>query len=442
MLIDIMRRAMRIGLSFSERIRFFINRLRERLWVKPLMFCLLSIFAAFLAGMADQLQLVQAAPEISSESIETLLSIMSSSMLVIAVFAVGAMISAYASASRAATPRSFAVVIADDVSQNALSTFIGAFIFSIIAQVALLNGYYEKAGRFALFLITIAVFGIVIIGFVRWVDRIARLGRLGATIDKVEQVVAIALRRRHQRPTLGAVKAAGGEQGVAIYADAVGYVQRIDVATLQSVAEDKGFQVSVAALPGTFASPGQPLAYVQSVQDLPDVAGASAGIMQAFMIGDDRTFDEDPRFGLIVLSEIASRALSPAVNDPGTAIDVIGTLVRLFTIWRKAGVPGEEQIIEFDRVAVPEISVNDMFDDAFNAISRDGAATLEVAIRLQKALHSLASLGDFQLKAAAIAHAQFALRHSELALELSDELDALRNASDWIHLAGREPPAD
>jgi len=427
-----MRKTLRFGQSVSDRIRFFLNRLRERLWVKPLIFCLLSILAAFLAGMADRLEVARAVPGISSESIQTLLSIMSSSMLVIAVFAVGAMISAYASASRAATPRSLPVVIADDVSQNALSTFIGAFIFSIIAQVALLNGYYETAGRFVLFLITIFVFGTVIIGFVRWVDRIARLGRLGATIDKVEQVVADALYRRRMRPTLGAVKAAGGEGGVAIYADEVGYVQRVDLAILQSVAENNGFQVSVTALPGTFASPGQPLAYVHG-HERPDAGDAASAIMPAFIIGDERTFDEDPRFGLIVLSEIASRALSPAVNDPGTAIDIIGTLVRLFTIWFKAGDDEVvEQDVEFDRVAVPEISLNDMFDDAFNALSRDGASTLEVAIRLQKAFRSLAWLGDDQMRTTAVAHARLALRHSELALQLPDELDALRTTAGWI----------
>jgi uncharacterized membrane protein len=46
-----------------------------------------------------------------------------------------------------------------------------------------------------------------------------------------------------------------------------------------------------------------------------------------------RYFDEDPRFGLITLSEIASRALSPAVNDPGTAIQIISSYVRLFSLW-------------------------------------------------------------------------------------------------------------
>ena len=70
------------------------------------------------------------------------------------------------------------------MSLNALSSYIGAFIFSIVALIASENGYYDKAGRFALFALTVMVFAIVIVTFVGWVDRIARLGRLGAIIDK------------------------------------------------------------------------------------------------------------------------------------------------------------------------------------------------------------------------------------------------------------------
>lgn len=426
-------------LEVGGRIRFFVNRARERLWIKPLMFGLLSVLAAFLAGLADHVEFARVAPEISADSIETLLKIISASMLVIAVFAVGAMLAAYTSASNAATPRAFAVVIADDVSQNALSTFIGAFIFSIIALIALLNGYYESPGRFALFLLTIFVFAVVILSFVRWVDRIARLGRLGTIVDKVEDRTTAALRLRRRRPRLGGTRAIGGEEGLAVHARAVGYVQRVDVATLQSVAEKNRLQVTVAAPPGTFVSPAQPLAYVNAAPGSDEVD--TSGIVEAFVVGGDRTFDEDPRFGLVVLSEIASRALSPAVNDPGTAIDIIGTLVRLFTVWAEP--EGEEQdpAVEFDRVAVPEISANDMFDDAFNAVARDGAATVEVAIRLQKAFYALASLGGGPLKEAAIAHARFAFRYAEQSLKRPEEIEALRRVSTWADSAGQGQPA-
>lgn len=111
------------------------------------------------------MEFFQKTPEVTSESIKMLLSTISSSMLVMAVFAVGSMLSAYQSASSAATPRAFTLVLADDVSQNALSTFIGAFIFSIVAQVALTDGYYGRAGRFALFVMTVFVFALVIFSF-------------------------------------------------------------------------------------------------------------------------------------------------------------------------------------------------------------------------------------------------------------------------------------
>lgn len=413
-----------------DRIRFLLNRLRERLWVKPLAVCLLSILAAFVARVVDHPQLAPYVPEITAASLEDLLAIIASSMLVIATFSVGSMVSAYATAGSVATPRSFSLIVADDVSQNALSTFIGAFIFSIVALVALTNGYYGKPGRFALFLITILVFAIVIFTFLRWVDRIARLGRLGATADKIEVAAAAALGRRKRIPRLGGapVPEPAGE-GEAVYGQKVGYVQRLDMGALQAAAENGDAHIEVAALPGTFAAPGRVLAYLRVGNAREDKLKIDR-VRAAFVIGGERTFDDDPRFGLVALSEIASRALSPAVNDPGTAIDIIGTFVRLFAAWAARTDAAEAPPIAYDRVHVPELLLEDLFDDAFNAISRDGAATLEVATRLQKAFLSLASTGDPAMKTVAIEHAQRALTHSELVLKHPHEIETLRLAAE------------
>nr|WP_262490158.1 DUF2254 domain-containing protein [Christiangramia echinicola] len=136
-----------------------------------------------MAQLADDAFLKDWVPTISKESLSDLLNIISASMLVIAIFAVASMVSAFSAASSTATPLSFKLVVTDDVSQNALSTFIGAFIFSIVATVALKNGFYGKAGIFILFVLTILLFAVVIITFLRWVDRISRLGRLSNTIS-------------------------------------------------------------------------------------------------------------------------------------------------------------------------------------------------------------------------------------------------------------------
>lgn len=410
-----------------SRIEFLLNRLRERLWVKPLFVCLLSIGGVFLAHMADDTGLGDLVPDISKDSVETLLTIISSSMLVIATFAVASMVTAYSSASSTATPRTFSLIVADDVSQNALSTFIGAFIFSIIALIAMLNGYYDKAGRFALFALTLLVFATVIFTFVRWVDRIARLGRLGASIDKVERAAAKALQRRRREPYLGACPADGEVLSgwTPVHGSTVGYVQRIHLADLQEYAEKWEARITVAAVPGTFLYPGRPLAWYRA--DSGDSTEPDAEVIaKTFVIDDDRLFDEDPRFGLVVLAEIASRGLSPAVNDAGTAIDIIGTFVRLLENWSKPLDEDEEPEVKYDRIFLPALKVDDLFDDAFNPIARDGAGLLEIATRLQKALASLAATHEEKLGDAARKQARRALALAEDALKLESDLQLVR----------------
>ncbi len=411
----------------NSRWQFLRNRIGEQLWVKPLLMCVLSVIGALLASAADHLGLSDWVPSITARSIETLLSIIAASMLVIATFAVGSMVSAYASASSTATPRCFRLVVADDVSQNALSAFLAAFIFSIVAIVALQNAVYDKAGRFTLFVLTLLAFALVIVTFVRWVDRIARLGRMGTTIDNVEAATRRALLERRRAPTLGGVSVAGRAAGArAVCAPSVGFVQRVDMPALQQWAEAANARVEVAALPGAFVAPCRALAYVDGAADN---AETDADIAAAFVLGDERTFDEDPRFGLVVLSEIASRALSPAVNDSGTAIDVIGTQLRLFTAWCQALSDRPDEPPRYDRVAVPEVSEQDMLDDAFRAIARDGAGNLDAVLWLLKALGMLVALADECLRELARQHIAQTLARAEQALSQPSELALVRRCA-------------
>ncbi len=412
-----------------DRIRFFLNRLGERLWVKPLGICILSVTGVFLAQATDRMALAEEFPTVTLDSVETLLTTMAASMLVIATFSVAAMVSAYSSASNMATPRTFTLVVADDVSQNALSTFIGAFIFSIVALVTLKNNFFGAAGLFTLFVLTLLVFAIVIGMFVRWVDRIARLGRVGSTIEKVERAAAKALKGRRCAPTLGARPVDESlHDGVALYSSSIGYVQHIDVKKLQACAKDANLRIRIASPPGTFAAPGRPLALLFADSGAVDGSQREA-IEKAFLIGDERVFDDDPRFGLIVLSEVASRALSPGVNDPGTAIDIIGRLVRLFALWVEPDTGERPEPSDHDRVEAPETSLADMFDDAFPPIARDGAGSIEVVVRMLKAFQSLSAVGHEETRDLAVQHARLTLARAEMALALEQDREVARKAA-------------
>lgn len=414
-----------------DRFVFNLKRIQERLWVRPLFFCIVSVAAAFVAKAADDLNIADRIPGIASESIETLLSITAGSMLVIATLAVTSMVSAYASASSTATPRSFSLLIADDLSQNALSTFLGAFIFTFVALVALKNDFYGKTGLFVLFVMTVVVLAIVIVTFVRWVDWIARLGRIGTTVEKVESAGVKAFRRSRRHSRLGGAEIDSGlDTDHPVYADEIGYVRHINIEALDQYACQHELRISVSAVPGVFVAPGRPLAYLH-FDDGESSSIDTSAILEQFDVGSSRVYDDDPRFALVALSEIASRALSPAVNDPGTAIRIFGSFIRLFSIIATPRDDEDSSGVQFERILVPDLSLEEMLEDAFRAIARDGAGIVEVQVRLQKALHAISSMGHAGLAEAAKKLSRSALARAGIAIEFEPDLEPVAAAAEW-----------
>ena len=208
-------------------------------------------------------------------------------------------------------------------------------------------------------------------------------------------------------------------------AQAVGYVQHVDTSALEDCAKEAGSQVFVLALPGVFADPSRPVARVLG----PQTDQMKDAVAEAFTVGAERTFDQDPRFGLCVLSEIASRALSPAVNDPGTVIDVIGRAVRLLVQWARHDAKDPDAKIACPHVWVPALEIGDMFDDAFAPIARDGAGLLEIQVRLQKAVVALMATDRSAFGDAARRHSATALKRAETALTLEEERQAVRTVA-------------
>ncbi len=416
-----------MSISFAlDRFNYLLNRVRERLWVKPLCTCVFSVLVIVIAESFDGHEMFQGLPEVTNKSVETLLSILAGGMLAIATFSVGAMVSAYGSASSNATPRSFAAVISDDTSQNALSVFIGSFIFSVVGLFFLQNEVLGPVSRTLVFILSVITYVMVIYTFVRWVDRIARLGRMGTTIQNVEKVCLKAVKRRSLHPHMDGCPPTSRdpETSKAIMVTEIGYLQRIDLAALQKLAVEFDARFQVQSLPGEYLGQGEALCRVWAEKEEWDDAEI-AKIQAAFQIDRRRIFDEDPRFGIVVLSEIASRALSPGVNDPGTAIDVMGSLHRLLAAWqegtdkRKEGDPG------FDRVEVPELLIEELMADAFASMARDGAGNIEVSSRLQEVLGSLSTLKDPGFYNAAKSQSEMSFARAKIAMNFEPDIVAL-----------------
>lgn len=419
-----------------SRWQWLLTLLARQLWLRVSAMAMVGVATAaagifFAPYVPDEWTL-----KIGAQAIDGILNVLASSMLAVTVFSVSTMVAAYGAAANNVTPRATQLLMADHTSQNVLGTFIGSFLFSLVGIIALSTGLYGDQGRAILLVVTVGVIALIAVTILRWIDYLARFGQLGETIRRVEEATWKAMETRLELPCLGGQPMRGNAPDNAwpVFSNSIGYVQHIDVAAIEKCANSSDHTVFIMALPGVFADPARPVAMV-SGHNKQETAKAVA---EAFTIGAQRTFDQDPRFGLCVLAEIASRALSPAINDPGTAIDVIGRCVRLLAQWARFDGPDVEEAIECPHVHVPVIEIGDMLDDAFAPIERDGAGTVEIQIRLQKAFVALIAADLHAFGDTARRHSDTALQWAEAALSQERERRTVRAAADAVASYGRD----
>jgi uncharacterized membrane protein len=172
-----------------------------------------------------------------------------------------------------------------------------------------------------------------------------------------------------------------------IYHGAPQAVQSIDVAAMIALAKAGNGTIEVVVAIGDTVSESMPLAHVHGARDRVD----EGRLRRTFATGAERTFEQDPKWALRLLVDIAIRALSPAINDPTTAvqaIDQIGDL--LFRLGRsrlEVGVytDASGQV----RVIVPFPTWEDFLALSLEEIRVCGAESVQVMRRLKALLADL-----------------------------------------------------
>ncbi|AUH33560.1 DUF2254 domain-containing protein [Paracoccus tegillarcae] len=393
-------------------------------------YAVMGLIVAALASLATN-YLPWALPfEISTDAIDSLLTIIATSMLTITTFSLGALTSAYSSATSNGTARATGLLTEDEIVQSSLATFVGSFLFSIVGLIALKVSFYGPQGRALLFIVTLVVIAMIVVALLRLINQLTKLGRVADTISRIENTAKEAMENRLQYPFLGGKSlpdvAHQARRGLPVRASTVGYVQFITIKLLADICEQESLQIDVLVLPGSFVYEDSLLAHIHSQGDvLPE--GIEHLVHNAFEFGPNRSFDQDPRFGLIALTEVALRALSPAVNDPGTAIDVIGRQTRLLSYWGEAWAEAEKKEPEYPNVSVLPLIYEDMYEDAFNLIARDGAAQIDVMSRLLKSLTALTRIGPMASRRAAQHQLDLAYERSLEALSTEAEKGRLKS---------------
>ena len=417
----------------SEKLIYLLQRLLHKTWVRCALFSLAALVAVTLSKVLGPLIPEDIAFKLGSDSIGSLLNIIASSMLTVAVFSASTMVAAFSAVGSTATPRASQLLIEDSTIQNTLATFVGAFLYSVIALVGLNAQIYGGGGRLVLFGFTLLILLLVVIVLLRWLDYLSVLGRMGETVSRVETATTQAMAQRLKKSFMGGQKQTENARAEhPLRASATGFVQHVSMDILQKCAQQADATIHLHVQPGDFVEPSMVIA--TSTRPLDKEVSKAAS--DAVLIGKARTFDHDPRFGLLVMGEIAARALSPAVNDPGTAIVVLATAVRTLIYWvdeqrahEKSLQQDDARQPEFDRVSAPNLREAGMLTDVFDPLARHGALAVDVGVTLQHALASLRRLNHTAFNPTLDQISRDAIARAEHAGLFAPDLACLREAA-------------
>lgn len=392
-------------------LKLVFLRYYRNMGLRVLLYALLSLVATLISPLVNAFlgEAVQAKIEFSS--VADLLTILASSMLAVSTFSLSIMVSSHRAAADAATPRVHRILLEDTTTQSVLAAFIGAFVYSLGSLILYHLGFYPEEAAFVAMLITTLVAIWVVLSLLRWIQHLTKLGSVEDTLDSAHKRAQQTLLSLARHPCYGASPLSPEtvlpQSTTPLRAPCSGVLQLIDLAALEACLPE-GASIYLMIRPGAHVLENETIGQVSGTVD----AERLAKMARALTFGDRRTHEQDAEFGLTVLSEIAAKALSPGINDSGTAVETVLMLKSLlwdFTLEDEE----EEAVAQVPRIFVDFPRQKDFVEAAFSQIARDGADRIEVALALRKALAALAASTDPNMAEAARDFAKVSLAYAE-----------------------------
>ena len=176
-----------------------------------------------------------------------------------------------------------------------------------------------------------------------------------------------------------------------ISSEASGYIRYIDVKRLTALAKSYHIKIRVLRRVGQFVPEGVPLLMLSRAERAE--TEHIAALRAAFDLGPSRTLQQDIEFGVLQIVDIALKAISPAVNDPTTAISCVDQLSRIL-IRVAAREPAESTTYDPPgvlRVSIPWLDFDRLLDSAFEQIRMYSKSDVAVSLRILRALGDIAA---------------------------------------------------
>ncbi|GCE00454.1 DUF2254 domain-containing protein [Embleya hyalina] len=284
------------------------------------------------------------------------------------------------------TPRVVRVYVRSRVTKVTFAMFLTTFLYSLRVQKEFGNSEDHPPALAASLAMGLVVTSLVV--FVIYVHSTIRLMRVTYVIGYVAQEsLNLLAARAHAAPV---PTPTGEPTAVLPYRGPPGVLQDVNVARLVFLA--RRHDVVIALLPrvGDFLTHGMPLAVIHGSPNRRGLPAATR-VWPCLTLGVERTMHQDPAFGLRQLVDIASKALSPAVNDPTTAVQALDRIHALLTLMSGIELGDRAHVDRRDRLRLiePVAPWADMVDLGLTEIRLYGAGAPQVTRRLSAALDDL-----------------------------------------------------
>jgi uncharacterized membrane protein len=345
------------------------------------------------------------------------------------------------------SPRLVAWFGRDPVLFHALGLFTATFLYAIVTLAWIDRGGDGRVPLFSVVLVTVLLILSMMV-FAKLVQRLndiqitnvlhfigqqgrevirAMFPRLDTVGDAEPESWQTAAEAARQRPVAQTLRYSGEPQTVT----------RFQIGALVRLAREADAVIVMECAVGDTLTEDTPLLRVHGGRG----PLAEAPLRQAIQVARERTFEQDPKYPLRLLVDIAIKALSPAINDPTTAVQAIDQIEDLlYRLGRRAldaGCVKDDQGAL--RLVFPTPAWEDYLTLAFDEIRQFGASSVQVMRRLRSALLGLMdSVTEAERQAVVrryLQHLNLVVEHS--VLDAEDQVMALQEDRQGLGLSRR-----
>ncbi|HXZ02808.1 MAG TPA: DUF2254 domain-containing protein [Stellaceae bacterium] len=325
---------------------------------------------------------------------QTILSSVATSIMTVVSIVFAILLMTLTLASTQFSPRILISFVRDRTTQWTLGIFLGTFSYCMAALPAarsLPHPFVPVASVTGAMVLALVCVGWLIY----FINHISRSISVNHIVDRIARETELVIDEfmpypRGPFPVPDRPEPSPAKDGTPLLNRQSGYICYVDIKRLVALAKAYRICVHVERRVGQFVPAGVPLARVSQMERA--AADGALHLLAAFDIGPARTMQQDVEFGVIQIVDIALRAMSPAVNDPSTAISCVDQLSRIMILWVSRMPPPSHYYAppHVLRVFVPWMSFEGLLDTAFEQIRHYAAADIAVSLRLMRAFGDIA----------------------------------------------------